>query len=454
MIKAILSYQFELNMDESGEVEPEFRPIQLVFHDKKYNADNYDNLLIKNDLYGVFYQHTSGFREVLGKYTNFYIGRLKRASYQVVSYFQQEHDGTQFIVVSVFELHDEVELFKEVIEDMGEKLKVLLTELLRAKNSRRLNLIEKVNDQILNELKFAIFQIERLSNLTKIQKAALIFKSKERLAILNRLRETPCSKRSLREMIEEINPDANIDILLDPFIELNLVRRDWITGKLDKVKTKRKQIMDKIKNLQEGATEKKEDDEVEEDEEKEREKAEKIKEAIKVKGEYIFLVKDITIARAPNPHILTLLKESENTIYNDYKKELDKFFYNYDPVAQTDDQNTKIASALLKPDIYDFLALMRSNYYPMDKIPKILSEWADFTTILDTWIELKVLTKIKDDKKKEWLILLADLQPYVFFPEYILPKIRNAYKKRQITHEIAKKAYDLLEITFMERVEI
>ena len=111
-------------------------------------------------------------------------------------------------------------------------------------------------------------------------------------------------------------------------------------------------------------------------------------------------------------------------------------------------------SALLKPDVYDFLALMRSNYYPMDKIPKILSEWADFTKILDVWTELNVLTKVQDKKKKEWLILLADLQPYVFFPEYILPKIRKAYQDHQITHEIAKKAYDLLEITFMERVEI
>ncbi len=54
------------------------------------------------------------------------------------------------------------------------------------------------------------------------------------------------------------------------------------------------------------------------------------------------------------------------------------------------------------------------------------------------------------------ILLLADIKPLTFFPEYILPKIREAYKtsddKRKITFEIAKKAHDLLEVSFPEKV--
>ena len=50
-------------------------------------------------------------------------------------------------------------------------------------------------------------------------------------------------------------------------------------------------------------------------------------------------------------------------------------------------------------------------------------------------------------------MLLTDIKPLVVFPEYLLPKIKTAYDTNYITHEIAKKAFDLLEVSFPETVE-
>ena len=154
-----------------------------------------------------------------------------------------------------------------------------------------------------------------------------------------------------------------------------------------------------------------------------------------------------------------------------YENSVNKFFSTYNPLTQTDDESARIASALLKPDLYDFLLLMRNNYYPLDKVPKILSEWADFEEILQEWTDLGLLETLKvreisdlkeekDEKapkrerERDWLVLKADIRPLIFFPEYILPKIRKAFREETITYEIAKKAYDLLEVTFQDEVVV
>jgi hypothetical protein len=100
---------------------------------------------------------------------------------------------------------------------------------------------------------------------------------------------------------------------------------------------------------------------------------------------------------------------------------------------------------------------MRNNYYPLDKIPKVFSDFAVTEILLDNLKKLNVITEIKDEDNRSWILLLTDIQPLVIFPEFILPNIRKAYKegeeKSQISYEIAKKAYDLLEVTYADKVE-
>ena len=416
MIQGILTFQFKINQKESGEIEPEFVPIQLIFREEKFDEDNFSELIIENDIFAIFYQHTTGLSGVKYSYSNFYEGRLKETPYQVISYFKQVADGTQYLAISIFELDDEIEIFEDLIKHMGNRLDTIIDKLTRARNSKQLSLIENINIRLKNEIKFTIFQIDRLSNLDKLQKVALIYNSEERLKILELLREYPISKKELKSKLEKITATINVDILIQPLLELNLIRRDWIKGEKDK-KTGE----------------------------------------ITHQGEYLFLVKDIMLARIPNENLLNHFKETNNELLPIYRQKVIDFFSNYDPYTQASEETRKLASILLNPDVYDFFVLMRHNHYPMDKIPKIFSEFAVTEILLDDLKNLNIITEVTDENDRKWICLLTDIKPLIVFPEYLLPKIRAAYKNKDsdgtITQEIAKKALSLLEITYPEKVK-
>lgn len=416
MIQGILNFQFILNQEESGEIEPEFRPIKLIFHNKKFNESNYTELISINDIFGIFYQHTTGIFKDKGAFSNFYTGRLKETPYQVVSYYRQETDSSKYITISFFELDDEVEIFQDLINTMAKRLLLIFKKLININPLKQISLLEKIHSKIESELKFTIFQIDRLSQLDKLQKASLIFHSDERLKILEILRERPIAKKELKGILERMKPNINIDVLLDPFLELNLIRRDWIKGEKDK---------------ETGI--------------------------VKNQGEYLFLTKDILLARLPNENILNRLRENKKNLYDIYKDKVADYFSTYDVNKQSVEELKKISGLLLNPDSYDFLALMRNSYYPLDKLPKIFSDWFDIEVILSTLEDLKIVTTLKDKEDQGWVILLTDIKPLIIFPEFLLPKIREFFKsedkEQKISIEIAKKALELLEVTYPEKVD-
>jgi hypothetical protein len=415
VIQGILTFQFKINQKETGEIEPEFEPIQLIFQEDKFDEDDFSELIVENDIFAIFYQHTTGLFEVKYSYSNFYEGRLKDTPYQVLSYFKQVADGTQYLAISIFELDDELAIFEDLIKGMGNRLDVIFDKLTRARNSKQLSLIENINIRLKNEIKFTIFQVERLSNLDKLQKVALIYNSNERLKILDLLRESPISKKEMKSILEKMTSTANVDILLQPFLELNIIRRDWIKGEKDK-KTGE----------------------------------------VTHQGEYLFLVKDMIISRIPNENLLNHFKDTKNELLPLYKQKVVDFFANYDPFTQPIEETKKLASILLNPDVYDFFVLMRHNHYPLDKIPKIFSEFAVTEILLDDLKKLNIITEVTDNNDRKWICLLTDIKPLIIFPEYLLPKIRAAYTNQDtdgaITYEIARKALSLLEITYPEKV--
>ena len=415
MIQGIFTFQFVLNPSETGEIEPEFQPIQLIFRENEeiFTKDNYLGLLNEDDIFATFYQHTTGLQS---SKRNFYTGRLRKTPYQIYSYYKQETDGSQFLIISIFEMEDEIELFEDLIKELATRIDGILPDLVSARNSKQISLVSDLNVRLANELKFAIFQIERLTNLDKLQKVALIYRSKERLEIMSSLREKPLMKEQLRKIVDKVNPMSNLDILIRPLLELNLIRRDWSKGERDK-ETGR----------------------------------------FKDQGEFIFLTKDILLARVPSEYILNHIRESKNELFEKYRQKAIDFFSNYNPYTEKIEDKRLIAALLLNPDVYDFFTLLRSNYYPIDKIPKIFSDYTISDVLLNTLKRLNIITEIADNDNRKWIILLTDIKPLVIFPEYLLPKIRKMHKTldrdKQITYEIARKAYDLLEVDFPEKVE-
>jgi len=416
MIQGILTFKFNLNQKESGEIDPEFKPIQVQFTSDEFDEDNYEELIVENDIFATFYQQTTGLFGVKYEFRNFYSGMLKETPYQVVSYFRQLEDGSQFLTLAIFEIDDEIELFMDLLKDMAKRLDKIFVKLEAAQNKKQISKITNLNIRLKNELKYTIFQIERLTNLDKLQKVALIYNNEARLKVLDYLRERPISKMELKQKIEKMRGNLNLDVLLQPFLELNIVRRDWIKGEKDE-----------DTGLMQN------------------------------QGEYLFLIKDILMARIPNNELLNHLEENANDLYLKYKEKVDEYFGSYDPYEQSLDDLKKISSILLNPDVYDFFMLLRSNYYPKDKIPKIFSEFAVTDVLIDDLKYLKIITEIKDKTDRKWIILLTDIKPLIIFPEFLLPKIREFYKQGEkdgnINLEIARKAYDLLELTYPEEVK-
>ncbi len=415
MIQGILSFEFLLNQKETGEIEPEFRPIELVFSDNQFTVENYGELIDVNDLFAVFYTHTTGIYELSAGYSNFYTGKLKETPYQIISYYKQVKGGYHFITITCFELDDEIELYNNLIEDLAPRLDENLEKIRQAENTRKLNLIDNLHIRLRNELKYTIFQIERLSNLTKLQKAALIYNSIERIKVLEELREFPVSKKQLKLVVNKLNPSANIDVILQPLLELNLIRRDWIVSKDDKAS-----------------------------------------EDLKNQGEYLFLAKDMILSRVPNKHIIKEFEEKNSELASKYKKNVKDFFRDYNPLSQSFEDTKKLTNILLNPDTYDFFILLKTNYYPLDKIPKIFSEFAVTENLIKDLKELRVITELTDKKDRHWIVLLTDIKPLIVFPEYILPKIMIAFKskkdKSNLDYRIAKRAYELLELTYPEEI--
>ncbi len=416
MIQAILSYQFTLNEREDGDIEPEFKPIELIFNDEQFTSEDYSTLITENDIFAVFYQHTTSVHEISGSYSNFYSGRLKDSPFQVISYFKQLANGAQYMTLSLFSLTDDLGLFENLIHNLAKRVEYLFDSLERAKNTKQLSLLTNINERLENEIKFTIFQVERLFRLDKLQKVALIFSSNERIKILDELREHPISKNRIKELLEEIKENSNLDLMLEPFLELNLVKRDWIKGERDK----------------ETGT-------------------------IKNQGEYLFLTKDIYLIRTPNLELINHLKDSKHELAEKYEQKVVDYFASYDPTKQTMEETKEIALILLEPDLYDTFVLLRSKYYPLEKLPKIFSEFADTQNIIDYLTRINILTLIKDSTERIWVFLLTDIKPLIIFPEYLLPKIRDSYKSKDketaISHEIAKKAMELLELSYPEKVE-
>jgi len=236
LIQAIFCFQFIINEEEQGRIEPELQPLRMIFNNKEFSEENYTDLLAINDIYGIFYFQTVGTISEQGLFGNFYMGRLRKTPYQVISYFLQDAEGRRFITIAVFELDDELEIFDDVIKDLGKKLDDILPDLGKTNPMRQIILYEKLITQLEYELKFALFQIDRLSRLDKLQKIALIFHSEERKKILELLRQRPIAKKDLKEELKKLKTYANTNILLKPFLDLNIARCDW----LKKEKKKRK----------------------------------------------------------------------------------------------------------------------------------------------------------------------------------------------------------------------
>lgn len=163
------------------------------------------------------------------------------------------------------------------------------------------------------------------------------------------------------------------------------------------------------------------------------------------------------MARVPNYNILNHLKETKNELYPICRQKVIDFFADYDPFTQPIEETKKLASILLSPDTYDFFLLIRSNNYPLDKIPQIFSVGTEI--LLDNLKKLNVITVIKDNSGRSWIVLLTDIRSILVPPYNYIQQIKKALRTDpdvKISYEVAMKALTVLErkdVFLKEKIE-
>ncbi len=423
MVIAIIVYKFELNRAASGEIEPDFRRLHGKFSQDAKDTNPTD-LITSNDLYGIFFNHTSGllFKGQGQSPESFLVARLKETPHKVISYYRQAADQAQYLVVSFFKLDEDAELFEGTIRQMAATLTREIFETLATGNAKDFDFQAKIQEKLEKLVQFYIFQIERASNLDKLQKVALIYSSPERLATLEKLRNGPVARQELADIVQKINENANVDIVLKPFLELNMVRRDWAKGYYDH---------------QAGI--------------------------IRGEGEYLFLIKDVALVKKP-PFTALGETKKDSPIYTAYREKVTQFYNSYNPFGTLSEESRALAHFLLDPEIYDFLTILKNKAYSKDKIASIVADYTGFQKILQGLVDAAVVATVTGTDNQEWACLLGEITPVVVFPEYLVAKIEervafSSAKFKQespetpLTPEVAQRALDLLETTYNEKIE-
>jgi hypothetical protein len=340
-----------------------------------------------DDMMRIFYAHITG----AGEAGNVFV-RLEKARSNVSSHFTGMESDNPYMINLMLELGEYPEIYGEkILEEINQEIIDFLMQI----DQNPKNAPDLVRD-LMKYLKDSLFLLERLENLSKEQKFAQIYSGEKTRTILNILQERARSKRELQGVLEQRLDRliSNLDIVLDPFVKTDMIRQDWVEGSSDIL---------------------------------------------------LFLKSDFAIMRVPPVKIVELAKENkpDPQVAEKYLEKARKFFRNYEP---NDEDNLKIASIMINPDIYDYIVLFREKPYPLKKIPKGPGEsFESISALMRRLEENGVITVLEDKTGMKWVFLLTDVVAEQFYPEYLIEKIRQDFVEGKLKKDIAIKHLDILE---------
>lgn len=343
-----------------------------------------------DDMMRIFYAHITG----AGEAGNVLV-RLEKAQSNVASYFTGMESGLPVMINLMLELGEDPEIFGEaVIREINQNILKFVNQM----GNDVSQTFDAVNN-LKSYLKNALYLLDRLKGLTKEQRLAQIFSSKKGFTILNILQERSRSRKELQTILEEklSTTISNLEFILDPFIKTGLLKQDWVEG---------------INDL------------------------------------YLFLISDFSILRTPVKKLVENAKKNSPSmeLAQKYLQEVKKFFSEYKPTIQ---DSLKIAMHVVIPDKYDFITLLRERTYPLNKLPKSSGDsFLNTEALLKSMEKDQIIKIITDSAGIEWIFLLTDISIHIFYPEYLIEKIRKDQLERKLKKEIAIKHLELLESSY------
>jgi len=313
--------------------------------------------------------------------------RIKRFS--IVSYYTgipEDESESQFFVALVLSENENPNTFEESLTEIAKMV------------------IDAIGKPGFDDFYVEAFdRVSKMKEISEEQRYAFIFRDDVRNLLLTKLTDGPMTKEGLAKWLsKEVEHEfTDIDGLLAPLLKTDLATE---------------------LNISKGK---------------------------KVSLEYVFLLRDVALIRAPLVDMFKAAKSGQMAaeLREKYQEKVEKFFKKY---RITDQDTQLVAEFISNPDTYDIIKVLRDGYMTREEIiPKIGREMPNLDRLLKNLAEDDIILPIKDKKQRVWVFLLSDIQSITFFPEYMVDVIRRRWKEGTIAKEIALKHLELLRAEYI-----
>ncbi len=259
-------------------------------------------------------------------------------------------------------------------------------------------LLEKIDAPNFNEILAEAFQ--RLSKaivLTDEQRLALIFKDDIHKLAYERLIKGPATISMIANYIQENSgvTRVNPDILISPLIRLGYALQGWVPGYAE---------------------------------------------------QFVFLVRDFTITRAPAEKIIKQAVKGEPTqrIARRYLRNVKEFFTNYNVNV---DESGDLAEILINPEYYEIIKMLREKPLLLTEIKSCLGQQKlGCEAALKNLSEKNIIEVYPAENQGDnWILLKSDIIIHTFFPEYLLEALRGKLASGELSSETVIKHLELLQ---------
>ncbi|MFW9866854.1 MAG: hypothetical protein ACFFEN_12235 [Candidatus Thorarchaeota archaeon] len=272
----------------------------------------------------------------------------------------QQFEGEIYFLILVYDQPNQEE--KAIIVDSPDILAIMSK-----------NLVELINtNKITRAISEAFKTIKNYSKLDEEDNLVNFFQDKIKHTILKILRNGVISRHNLTNKLrnEYGFSTLNIDLLLISFIRENLIVKKNVPGSKD----------------------------------------------------CYFLIKDLACTRIP-PLNLPIDKINESDLKR-YKDFLDKFYFNYDVIADIENKTT-IQTVLLDKDVFSLIKTLREGRLSVNDSLNILN---NNEGLFNELLEKKFIYETKG-----FVYLFSDVRFIKFNPIFIIQKIMERYRKQEIS---------------------
>lgn len=259
-------------------------------------------------------------------------------------------------------------------------------------------LLEKIDEPDFNEILAEAFQrVSKAVVLTDEQRLAFIFKDDIHKLAYERLIKGPATASMISSYVHENSSvtSVNPDLLISPLIRLGYVIHGWVPGYPE---------------------------------------------------QFMFLVRDFTITRAPAEKIISQAVKGEPTqkIAREYLKNVKEYFTNYNINI---DESRELAEIIINPEYYEIINMLREKPLLLTEIKASLGQQRlGCEAALKNLSEKNIIELYPaEDENDTWVLLKSNIIIHTFFPEYLLEVLRSRLASGELSTETAIKHLELLQ---------